>query len=313
MGQQKNGQPIHFKDRTFSLPEIELIQEITKDFASLGLNEISQTICELLEWKRANGRFKNHECRLLLQALQARGLVSLPALRALGPRGGRQIKLTTRGESEAELSGSAGPLEPLQFERVTAGVEGASGLWAEYIERYHYMGYRVPVGANLRYLVRSGACPERVLACVQFSSPAWKMAARDWWIGWSDRQRRQNLQYIVNNSRFLILPWVRVRGLASKILSRAARRLAGDWEAHYGYRPLLLETLVDSARFRGTCYRAANWLALGPTRGRGRMDRDRSAPARPKQIYVYPLVHPVQVRLCSDPPPGKLPSAETRR
>lgn len=313
MGQPNQSQPIHFKDRTFSLPEIELIQAITKDFASLGLNEISQTICELLEWKRANGRLKNHECRLLLQALQARGLVSLPALRAFGPRGGRQIKRTARSESEDEVSGSAGPFEPLEFERVRAGVEGASGLWAEFIERYHYLGYRVPVGANLRYLVRSGACPERVLACLQFSSPAWKMAVRDQWIGWSDRQRRQNLQYIVNNSRFLILPWVRVRGLASKILSRAARQLVRDWEAHYGYRPLLLETLVDSARFRGTCYRAANWMALGATRGRGRMDRDHSAPARPKQVYVYPLVPQAQVRLCSSPPPGHLSRAGTHR
>lgn len=313
MGEQKLSQPVRFKDRIFPIQEIELIQEITEDFASLGLNEISQTICELLGWQRPNGRLKNHECRLFLQELQASGLVSLPALRARGPRGHRQIRLSSRSEADSELTGSAGQWEPLLLEKVEAGVEGASGLWAEYIERYHYLGYQVPVGANLRYLVHSGKCPQQVLACLQFSSPAWKMAVRDRWIGWTDAQRRQNLQYIINNSRFLILPWVRVRGLASKILSRATRRLPLDWEAHYGYRPLLLETLVDSARFRGTCYRAANWMALGATQGRGRMDRERRAPARPKEIYVFPLVCQVQVRLCSCPPPGHRSSAGTNR
>jgi hypothetical protein len=158
----------------------------------------------------------------------------------------------------------------------------------------------VPFGASLRYLVRSERAPQKVLACLLWSSPAWRMAARDGWIGWSDQERARNLQYIVNNSRFLILPWVRVKGLASKILARCARQLPADWERLYGYRPLLLETLVEAERFRGTCYRAANWIALGQTTGRGRMDREHEAHgAAVKDLYVYPLCRHVEQRLRS--------------
>src|SRR5712691_911641 len=127
---------------------------------------------------------------------------------------------------------------------------------------------------NTKRCTRIAGHRQRELACLLWTSPAWKMQARDEWIGWSDEQRRRNLQSIVNNSRFLILPWVRVPGLASKILARSARQMPRDWESHYGHRPLLLETLVDASRFRGTCYRAANWLHVGQTAGRGRMDRE---------------------------------------
>lgn len=153
-------------------------------------------------------------------------------------------------------------------------------------------------GAQLRYFVRSQRLGEPILACLQWSSPAWKMAPRDRWIGWNHQQRVRNLQHIVNNSRFLILPWVHVAGLASKILARCARQLPQDWEPLYGYRPLLLETLVDARRFSGTCYRAANWILLGQTQGRGRMDRHHQLhDASPKWVYVYPLCPGVQIRL----------------
>ena len=142
---------------------------------------------------------------------------------------------------------------------------------------------------------------ERELACLLWTSPAWKMQARDEWIGWSDEQRRGNLQWIVNNGRFLILPWVRVKGLASKILALSARHMPRDWESHYGHRPLLLETLVDASRFRGTCYRAANWIHVGQTAGRGRMDREHKAHGQAvKDIYVYPLVRDARQQLCGD-------------
>jgi hypothetical protein len=178
-----------------------------------------------------------------------------------------------------------------------------SQLWTELIERYHYLAHRVPVGANLRYVVRSERSGEQVLACLLWSSPAWKMAPRDQWIGWKQEQRAQNLQWVVNNSRFLILPWVRVRGLASKILGQCARQLPRDWELRYGYRPLLLETLVDARRFRGTCYRAANWIRIGQTQGRGRMDKEHRAHGlAPKDIYLYPLCRNVQQKLmCQNP------------
>jgi hypothetical protein len=176
--------------------------------------------------------------------------------------------------------------------------QAESRRWREQVERYHYLGCRVPFGAHLRYWVRNR---ERELACLLWTSPAWKMQARDEWIGWNDEQRQRNLQWIVNNARFLILPWVRVQGLASMILALSARRLPLDWENHYGYRPLLLETLVDAARFRGTCYRAANWIHVGQTAGRGRMDRAHTAHGQAvKDIYVYPLARDVRPQLCRD-------------
>jgi hypothetical protein len=166
------------------------------------------------------------------------------------------------------------------------------------MERHHYLGCRVPFGANLRYWVRH---PDRELAGLLWTSPAWKMQARDQWIGWSEEQRRGNLQRIVNNGRFLILPWVHVKWLASKILALSTRQMPRDWERHYGHRPLLLETLVDGSRFRGTCYRAANWLHVGQTAGRGRMDREHKAHGQAvKDVYVYPLVQGVRQQLCGD-------------
>jgi hypothetical protein len=294
MVQQSKTLPLVFCGRSFLATEIELIRDVVSDFPSLSRTEIARTICELLEWKRPNGRLKNHECRLLLEKLSAAGLVSLPALRASGPGGPRVVLPTENGVEQEPVSGSAGELAPLTLTVVRSGLE--SPLWNELVERYHYLGYRVPVGANLRYLVRSSSA-KQVLACLLWSSPAWKMAARDSWIGWANEERARNLQLVINNSRFLILPWVRVRNLASAILSLCARQLPADWEGLYGYRPLLLETLVD-ARYGGTSYKAANWIYLGKTRGRGRMDQHHKDHGRSvKMIYVYPLCRDVQRRL----------------
>jgi hypothetical protein len=294
--------PVTSCGRTFSAEELELMRQIAREFAALGVTELARTICELLEWKRPNGGLKNHECRQLLERLQAQGWLTLPAVRRLGPRGPRRVRLTTRTDPQPELQGSAGEYEPLSLMVVQR--EADSAWWCELVERYHYRGYRVPVGAQLRYLVRSERTGEQVLACLQWSSPAWKMAARDRWIGWSAEQRARNLPFIVNNSRFLILPWVRVKGLASKILARCARQLPGDWERRYGYRPLLLETLVDDQRFAGTCYRAANWIPLGETQGRGRMDRYHQADGSARKlVLVYPLSKSVQQQLRQALPP----------
>jgi hypothetical protein len=173
------------------------------------------------------------------------------------------------------------------------------------IERWHYLKYRIPYGGHANYLVQSSRLPGQFLACLQFSSPAWKMAPRDAWIGWSSEQRKRNLQFIVNQSRFLVLPWVKVKGLASMILSVAAQCLPQDWERLYGYRPLMLETLVERARFTGTAYKAANWIHLGCTQGRGRMDREHAAHGKSiKDIYVYPLCRYVQDKLRNAVPPA---------
>jgi hypothetical protein len=285
-----------FCGRTFRAGELELMRQTAGEFSALGVTEIARTICELLEWTRPNGGLKNHECRQLLERLQAEGFLKLPEVRQLGGRGPRRADVSAPNVEPASVTCAAGECEPLELVLVEGRTE--SHRWREQMERYHYLGCRTPFGAHLRYWVRNR---ERELACLLWTSPAWKMQARDEWIGWSDQHRRGNLQRIVNNGRFLILPWVQVKGLASKILALNARQLPRDWESHYGHRPLLLETLVDASRYRGTCYRAANWIHVGQTTGRGRMDREHQAHGQPvKDIYVYPLVHAVRKQLCGD-------------
>ncbi len=285
-----------FCGRTFGTGELELMRQTALEFSALGVTEIARTVCELLDWKRPSGGLKNHECRQLLERLQAEGFLQLPDLRKLGGRGPRRADVSGACSEPELVKCSVGECEPLEL--VLAEGQRESRRWREQVERYHYLGCCVPFGAHLRYWVRHG---QRELACLLWTSPAWKMQAREEWIGWNDQQRQSNLQKVVNNGRFLILPWVRVKGLASKILALSARHMPHDWEIRYGCRPLLLETLVDAARYRGTCYRAANWIHVGQTAGRGRMDRDHSAHGQAvKDIFIYPLVRDARQRLCRD-------------
>jgi hypothetical protein len=299
MGLPRITYPITFGGRTFSVAELGIIQALTTECARLARTELAYTLCELLEWRRPTGRLKNHEGRLLLEHLAAKGLVTLPPLRETqASRGPRVAPRSAQGVPTPAVVGSVRDLLPVVLELVPPGRTGPSRLWRELISRYHYLGERVPVGATLRYLVRSAQHPDQVLACLGWTSAAWRIAVRDRWIGWTDAQRWQALPYVVTNSRFLILPWVQVKGLASHLLALCARQLPQDWAARYGVRPLLLETLVDPARFRGTCYRAANWRLLGATVGRGRMDRANVLTGHaPKLVYVYPLGRDVPHRL----------------
>ena len=219
---------LSFCGRTFRASELELMRQIAREFSGLGVTEIARTVCELLEWQRPSGGLKNHECRQLLERRQAEGFLKLPDLRKLGGKGPRRADISRSYLEPAPIECAASECEPLEL----ALVEGpaASRRWREQVERYHYLGCRVPFGAHLRYWVRNR---ERELACLLWTSPAWKMQARDEWIGWSDEQQRRNLQWIVNNGRFLILPWVRVNGLASKILALSARQLPQHWQARY--------------------------------------------------------------------------------
>ncbi len=286
-------QSLTFCGRTFRADELELMRQMALEFSALGVTEIARTVCELLDWTRPNGGLKNHECRQLLERLQAEGFLQLPELRKLGGRGPRRADGPGPCCEPTPVASAARECEPLELALVEGLVE--SRRWRAQMERYHYLGCRVPFGAHLRYWVRNR---QRELACLLWTSPAWKMQARDAWVGWSDQQRRHNLQSIVNNGRFLMLPWVQVKGLASKILALSARQMPRDWQTRYGCRPLLLETLVDTARFRGTCYRAANWIYIGQTVGRGRMDREHKAHGQAvKDIYVYPLVPDARQRL----------------
>jgi hypothetical protein len=273
------------------------MRQTASEFSALGVTEIARTVCELLGWQRPGGGLKNHECRQLLERLAAQGALQLPELRKLGGRGPRRADVSGPRVEPASIECAASACEPLELALVEGKAE--SRLWRELMERHHYLGWRVPFGANLRYWVRNH---DRELACLLWTSPAWKMQTRDAWIGWNDEQRQRNLQSIVNNGRFLMLPWVRVKGLASKILALSARQMPDDWETRYGRRPLLLETLVDGVRFRGTCYRAANWIHVGQTAGRGRMDREHKAQDQAlKDIYVYPLVRDARQLLSGHP------------
>lgn len=279
-----------FKSRDFSRPDLELIRDVVGCYSRLSRQELANTVCELLEWRRASGGLKVWECRELLERLESEGWLKLPAAAKTKPKGSRtSIPRTSKGERQEELTGSVGDFGPVVLHRVAKPADRL--FWRELVGRYHYLGCKVPFGAHLRYLVEVSQPESRVVGCLQLSSPAWKMAPRDRWIGWDTATREVNLQRIVNNSRFLVLPWVRIRNLASTVLSKMARQVPGDWQEVYGLRPLLVETLVDEERFRGTCYRAANWISLGVTQGRGRMDRfherqDQSC----KRIFVYPLV-----------------------
>ena len=280
--------------RRFSAQDLELMRQAAQDYAALGITEIARTVCEWLDWTRPNGRLKNHECRLLLERLRDEGFLTLPTLRQSGRRGPRVPALSAVSDPQFPIQSPIADLEPITL-RIIDGTE--SSLFRQFIQRYHYLGYRVPVGANLRYFVESSN--GRILALMQWTSPAWKMAPRDQWIGWNSQQRARHLQRIVSNSRFLILPWVQVKGLASTILARAARQLTADWRHHYGHDPLLLETLVDSSRFPGTCYRAANWICVGETTGRGRMDCQHQAHYPAKLIFLLPLHRHCRELLCT--------------
>src|SRR5437870_1077081 len=298
--------PIIYSGRSFCLEELTLMRQAASEYASLGITEIARTICEWLDWKRPNGRLKNHECRLLLERLHRQGILELPPLHRSGRRGPRPVAVESSNDDPMPIHGSLAALEPLRLVLVDKSV---SAMWRQLIERFHYLGCPTPFGAHLRYFVTSGA--GQILACLLWTSPAWKMAARDAWIAWNSQQRTRNLQYIVNNSRFLILPFVHVKGLASTILARSARQLPQDWLHHYGYAPLLLETLVDGSRFNGTCYRAANWILLGSTAGGNRTDRlQHSAPRPAKLIFVLPLHRRAQQHLCMIQPSHLSPSLD---
>lgn len=278
-----------FFGRTFRDDELAEIAEIIRDCHGLSRTELANTVCELFNFKRPSGRLKTVECRQFLEYLDTKGVIDLPDRKKGRPRGVKtKVKRTHKGEAHKIISGKVKEFFPLVLSRVTSKEQ--RDLWYEYVDRYHYLGYQLPFGAQLRYFVEGTKGANKILGCLQFSSPAWKMAPRDRWIGWNDEQRERNLQKLINNSRFLIFPWVKVKNLASSVLALASRLVPDDWENSYGYRPVLLETLVDKRRFKGTCYKASNWIHVGTTAGRGRMDRENKRQGlSPKEIYMHPL------------------------
>jgi hypothetical protein len=291
------GEGLSFCGRALTDDELDLIRRITREFGNLTVTELAATLCELLEWRRPNGGLKSRECYLFLLELQRRGW--LPWLPTVQPRHRRQPKPEPPTPWPTVLWGPLDEYRPLRLELIEDAAQRR--LFRQYLQQHHYLGYRAPYGAQLRYWVRAAQAELPPLAALLFTSAAWRMAPRDQFIGWSDEVRQRNLPLVINNSRFLIFPGMKIPHLASHILSRAARQLRLDWRDRYAVDPLVLETLVDRERYNGTCYRAANWVSVGFTQGRGRMDRDRKTNGSRKEIFLYPLQRHWQRQLCAIP------------
>jgi hypothetical protein len=280
-----------YSGRVFGPLEIQQVREIIGAHPEASRQQLSYRMCEVFDWRKPDGSLKDMSCRVALLRMHREGLIALPAPRHKVNPCRSFARRTPQGEPEPPLEAAVHELGSLRLEVVE---RADSALWNEYIDRYHYLGYKPLPGAQLRYFIYA---EERLVGLLGFGAAAWKSGPRDEWIGWSRAQRHRNLPAVVNNARFLILPWVRVSSLASKLLAMAARVLPAHWEGRYGYRPVLLETFVEAARFAGTCYRAANWTCVGQTQGRGKLGDHRLGQVPIKTVWVYPLAKDFRVRL----------------
>jgi len=282
--------------RQLSTKDIELIQGLLTEHPDWHRTRLSQELCRLWDWRNALGRIKDMAARTLLLKLERAGHIRLPKLRRQSPNKFRNRRLPLVLHSTTPIGGALDDLRPLCVSVVQPGSEDFR-LFNSLLGQYHYLGHRITVGENMRYLVRDRE--GRPVSCALFGSAAWKCGPRDAWIGWDRGVREANLGLLTNNTRFLILPWVTVPHLASHILALLTRRVCADWQNKYGHPVHALETFVDRDRFKGTCYRAANWMRLGSTQGRTRNDWDRSIVASIKDVYIYPLTKGFRQALCS--------------
>lgn len=272
--------------KEFSADDLERIRVIIKKNPGKNRTRISYLVCEEFNWYKPDGKLKDMSCRVALLRMEKDGIIKLPPPQNRNSNGKLCIKHTTATAPEPSITSSAGKLPELKISLVKT--KQMSSLWNEYIDRYHYLGYKPLPGAQLRYMVYSD---QKVLALLGFGAAAWKVASRDQFIGWTNEIRESRLHLVVNNARFLILPWIRSPNLASKILGMISRRLPSDWENRYCYKPVLLETFVECNRFSGgTCYKAANWKYVGTTQGRGKLDQKHEFKLSKKHIFLYPLV-----------------------
>ncbi len=274
--------------------DIDSIRWLIQENPSWNRTRISKEICKLWDWKRPNGQLKDIACRSMLRKLQDLGLLTLPKpLHA----GHYQRKIREVPHSTEPVRDSLSAIRPIRLVE-THSRPDRDNLFCHLLQSYHYLGLQATfVGENIRYLAYDAY--NRPLGCLLFGSAAWKTGSRDAYIGWDVRTRERNLPLLTNNTRFLILPWVQVKCLASHLLSLSLRQLNQDWENRYGHTISLVETFVDTTRFRGTCYRAANWIHVGQTTGRSRQDRNRNMKVPVKDIYLYPLRSDFRKKLCA--------------
>jgi len=289
---------LKYRGRTLAVADIEFIRKLIADNPGLSRRALSAKLCEAWGWRQSNGMLSDMVCRGLMLQLHREGHIELPPVRWVNPNPlGRRNPERNRPSpvlvDQTPLECTLAEIRPLEFQQVRRTVE--EGLFNSLLDRYHYLGYTQPVGEHLKYVVYAY---DRPIACLGWSSAPRHLAPRDRFIGWSAQARRKNIRYLVYNTRFLILPFVRVEHLASHILACMSRVLPQDWERLYGHPVYYLETFVDPGRFRGTCYRAANWTVLGLTTGRGKDDKTNKANRPLKQVLGYPLTKDFRSKLC---------------
>jgi len=288
--------------REFSPQEIKQIRETVSWLPGLARGELAATVCEHLEWHTAAGTPKIQACQKLLERLEAAKLVELPAIeRQKVPTVKRTgIVLSKRTATINPLSCALHDIEPVHLEIAVDAIE--VGLWNEYVERFHPLGYKGAFGYRLRYFIYSGSLR---LGCVLLAGAARAIAVRDRWIGWNPQVRLHNLSWVINNTRFLIFPHIRIPHLASHVLGQLARRVAADWHNRWGFSPLLMETFWDPRQFAGTCYRAAGWTLLGKTSGCGLARPGKRYHSSPRLTFAKPLDEDFRRLLCAGPLPGR--------
>lgn len=270
-----------FSGRAFSTEDIEMIKWVRKTYPNLSRYELAGTICELLGWTTPAGRAKQFQCVAFLEELEEEGIIQLPPIDTKKQNKCR-VKRKEYKFEERELRGAVGEYEPIRLEIARPGEE--LKRWRAYINQYHELKDKQVFGSRLQYFIKSG---DIELGCMQFSASAWALEERDKWIGWTKEDKKVRLHLILNNNRFLIFPWVHIKNLASKALSLAAKRIQEDFLREYCYAPVLLETFVDTEKYQGISYKAANWIYLGNTKGTGRSGR--KSRLSKKAIFVYPL------------------------
>ena len=269
--------------RTLTPKDTATIEELIATHPGWSRRRLSRQLCAQWNWRNGAGQIKDMAARSLLVKLQARGLIQLPERRQVPSNRMRRQRIPARDWEQLPVECSLQDLGRLELGEVSGdGVRRS--LLASGLAQFHYLGYAGTVGENLQYIVSDGQ--GRLLAFLLFGSSAWKLKARDEFIGWNQKQRQEKLNLTTNNTRFLILPWVKVPHLASWVLGQATRRLGEDWQKKYGHAIFLVESFVERDRFRGIAYRAANWIKVGSTTGRTRQDPDRSMETALKDIYL---------------------------
>lgn len=290
-------QDLVIRRRVIREADLLLIRQLIEEEGARGRSHISNRLCEMWNWRQANGRFRQIACRELLRRLEARGLIELPPKLCEARRAGYRNRSSTPDLLDCMplAGGLRESRSQLRMELVQNSQQLA--LYRGLVGTYHYLGYQQVTGAQLRYIAYF---QDRPIACLSFGPAAWKVGARDQFIGWSAQARQQNLRWVVNNDRFVILPWVQIKCLASYLLGRTVRQLPGDWQRVYGYELALVETFVEHRRFAGTAYAAASWVCVGQTLGRGRNDRTHDQAAPIKTIWLRPLREDFGPFLCQE-------------